>query len=137
MKLNYLTLVLAVLACVLVIAHFWGLPWDGMRVTGLAVMLAAFLMLVVARVQLGSSFSVKAKATHLVTTGLYSRIRNPIYVAGIFILIGLALWVRKPWFLLALIALVPMQIARSRKEARVLEERFGAEYVEYRRKTWM
>jgi protein-S-isoprenylcysteine O-methyltransferase Ste14 len=29
-----------------------------------------------------------------------------------------------------------MQIHRSRKEAKVLEEKFGAAYLEYKQKTW-
>ena len=137
MKLNYLTLALAVAGCVLVIAHFWGLPWTGLRVTGLAVMVPSFVLLVVARLQLGRSFSIDARATHLVTTGIYSRVRDPIYIASVLMLTGLALWVAMPWILLGLVILIPMQMARSRKEAAVLERQFGAEYVEYRRRTWL
>jgi protein-S-isoprenylcysteine O-methyltransferase Ste14 len=32
--------------------------------------------------------------------------------------------------------LIPMQIVRARKEARVLEEKFGEEYRAYRARTW-
>ena len=37
---------------------------------------------------------------------------------------------------LFLAVLIPLQIVRSRKEERVLTEKFGAEYLEYKRKTW-
>ncbi len=90
----------------------------------------------VARYTLGRSFSIRAKATALVTTGIYSRIRNPIYVSGMFFIIGAALMLRKPYVLLFLVVIVPMQIIRARREARVLEEKFGEEYRAYRKRTW-
>jgi len=49
---------------------------------------------------------------------------------------GFFLWVNMPWLLLLFVVLIPMQVWRSRVEARVLEEKFGAEYVEYKKKTW-
>jgi protein-S-isoprenylcysteine O-methyltransferase Ste14 len=35
-----------------------------------------------------------------------------------------------------LLLLIPLQVWRARNEARVLEEKFGEEYREYRRRTW-
>jgi protein-S-isoprenylcysteine O-methyltransferase Ste14 len=87
-------------------------------------------------VTLGRSFSVQAKATALVTTGIYSRIRNPIYVFGALMIVGILIWAHQPWWLLVLVVLVPLQVWRARKEERVLEERFGEEYRDYNRKTW-
>jgi protein-S-isoprenylcysteine O-methyltransferase Ste14 len=40
------------------------------------------------------------------------------------------------WFLLIFAVLIPLQVYRSRKESQVLEEKFGAAYVEYKRNTW-
>jgi len=82
------------------------------------------------------AFSVEAKATSLVTTGIYSRIRNPIYVFGGLFIAGVIIWLQKPWFLLCFVILIPLQVIRSRKEARVLEEKFGAAYLEYKELTW-
>ncbi len=64
------------------VVHFWGPPWTVARIAGLAIAIPCFLLLALARVQLGRAFSVQAKASTLVTSGLYSRIRNPIYVFG-------------------------------------------------------
>jgi protein-S-isoprenylcysteine O-methyltransferase Ste14 len=44
--------------------------------------------------------------------------------------------ISKPFLLLILIVIIPMQIIRARREARVLEEEFGDEYREYRKRTW-
>jgi protein-S-isoprenylcysteine O-methyltransferase Ste14 len=85
---------------------------------------------------LGAAFSVRAKAKKLVTTGLYSRIRNPIYVFSAMFLVGIVI-VSERWLLLLPIALlVPMQIARARKEERVLAAAFGEEYARYKAGTW-
>ena len=136
MKLNLFTLV--IIAAVSVV-FFWQatqLPFTATRMVGLAIAGPALILLMVARIQLGRAFSVRAKATTLVTSGLYSRIRNPIYVFGAFFILGIIIWSGMFWFLLILVVLIPLQIYRSRKESQVLEEKFGAEYLEYKRKTW-
>ena len=106
------------------------------QIIGLSIAAPSLLLLVLARIQLGRAFSIQARASTLVTTGLYSRIRNPIYVFGALIIAGLIIWSGRPILLLVLVALIPLQIVRARKESRVLEEKFGTEYAEYKRKTW-
>jgi protein-S-isoprenylcysteine O-methyltransferase Ste14 len=135
-KLNLVTLVILLIFAVLFIRQAVGLPWTTEHIVGMAIAAPSFLLLIVARFQLGGAFSVRAKASSLVTTGLYSRIRNPIYVFGTLLVVGIVIWIDRPWFLLVLAVLVPMQILRSRKEAQVLEENFGAAYLEYKQKTW-
>ncbi len=111
-------------------------PHGASRWVGLVLGLSGLAMVIIARYTLGGSFSVRAKATALVTTGIYSRIRNPIYVGGVIVLIGIAVVLSKPYILAILLVVIPMQTWRARKEARVLEEKFGDEYREYRRRTW-
>ena len=136
MKLNLFTLMLLVLAVVAAALRLRGETWDAWRVVGLCLAAPALVLLVIARLQLGRAFSVHAKATTLVTTGLYARIRNPIYVFGTLILIGAALVVHRPRALWILVPLVPFQWWRSRNEERVLAQAFGDEYLRYKRKTW-
>lgn len=136
MKLNIITLAIIAVGLVLFLWRAVQLPWTPYRVTGLAIAMPALLLLVVARIQLGRAFSLSAKASELVTTGLYSRIRNPIYVFGALIFLGIIIWTGRPWLLLILAVLVPMQIYRARRESKVLEAKFGAEYREYKQKTW-
>lgn len=107
-----------------------------MRIAGLSIAIPSFLLFVLARIQLGSAFSVEAKASTLVTTGLYSRIRNPIYLFGALMLAGAIIWANRPWLLLFFLVLIPLQIYRSRKEEVVLLEKFGDAYLHYKRKTW-
>ena len=136
MKLNYATLAIFVVFVVFVGVWVAHQPLTPMRLVGIAIALPCALLLMVARMQLGSAFSVEAKASKLVRTGLYSRIRNPIYVFGGVLLVGLLLLAGRPVLLLLLLVLIPLQVVRIRREEKVLAEKFGAEYEEYKRGTW-
>jgi len=111
-------------------------PLTLMRTAGLGLAIVAFGLWAAARIQLGKSFSVKPKAVELVSHGIYSKIRNPIYVFSGLWIAGFFLAVGKPKWLLVLIALFPTQVFRARREARVLEEKFGDAYRAYRSNTW-
>lgn len=110
--------------------------WNLQRYVGTVLAVVGISFVALARYQLGRSFSVSAQAHRLVTSGLYSKIRNPIYVFGLVMLLGLALVLQKPefWVFLAIAAIA--QVIRARREARVLEAAFGEKYREYRRQTW-
>lgn len=136
MKLNVLTLAAAIIILAFYGMHAAHLPWTAWRIAGIAIAAPAFLLFVAARLELGRAFSVRAKATTLVTTGLYSRIRNPIYFFGAIFILGIIIWLGRPSLLLIFVVLIPLQVVRSRKEARVLTEKFGAAYLDYKKKTW-
>ena len=136
MKLNIATLLVLAVFAVFFARSAWNQHWTPAHIAGLCIAVPALLMLVVARLQLGRAFSIQAKASTLVTTGIYSRIRNPIYVSGALLILGLAVWTLQWWLLLFLAILIPLQIYRSRKESQVLEAEFGDAYREYKKKTW-
>lgn len=136
MKLNLVTLAIAIVGLAVLATHFLHLPWNAWRIAGIAMALPAFILFAAARIELGRAFSVQAKATALVTTGVYSRIRHPIYVFGGMLILGIIIWTGRPWLLLFFAVLVPLQLARIRKEERVLTEKFGATYLDYKQKTW-
>lgn len=136
MKLNIGTLVVALVAIILYVRYASGQPWTPWHIVGLAIAAPAFVLFVLARIQLGSAFSVRAKASTLVTTGIYARIRNPIYVFGGLLIAGAIIWAQRPWWLLIFVLLIPMQWLRVRKEEQVLEAKFGDAYLDYKRKTW-
>jgi protein-S-isoprenylcysteine O-methyltransferase Ste14 len=106
------------------------------RIVGACLMLLVTVWVVIARYQLGRAFSITPQARRLVTTGLYARIRNPIYVASPIYVVGLAFLITRWWPLLLLIVIVPMQIVRARREEAVLRAAFGNEYDRYRAQTW-
>ena len=125
MKLNYITLALFVVFAILFATNIHRFPLDSMRIVGLSIAIPSFVLFILARIQLGRSFSVEAKATSLVTTGLYSHIRNPIYFFGALMIAGIIVWTTKPVLFLVFVVLIPLQIYRSREEERVLTEEFG------------
>ena len=136
MKLNVATLAVFIFALFLFASYSMNLAWTPLRIAGVAIALPAFILFCIARLQLGRSFSIEAKATKLVTTGVYSKIRNPIYVFGALMIFGMIIWAGQPLLLLFYVILIPMQIIRARKESQVLEAKFGDAYLEYKKKTW-
>jgi protein-S-isoprenylcysteine O-methyltransferase Ste14 len=110
--------------------------WTPMRIAGLCLLVAGFILWTVARFQLGSSFAVTAQARTLVTRGLYSKIRNPIYVFGSCVIAGAILLLGRPIWLLIFVLIIPLQLWRAQKESQVLEAKFGEEYRRYRAGTW-
>lgn len=136
MKLNVITLVVVFAGLCWFVPHAAALPWTPWRIAGVAIALPAFVLVIVSRLQLGRAFSVTAKASVLITSGIYSRIRNPIYVFSTIMMLGVIIWTGRPRLLLFLAVVVPLQIFRSRREGAVLEEKFGDEYLAYKRQTW-
>jgi protein-S-isoprenylcysteine O-methyltransferase Ste14 len=135
-NLSALVLGLAALGA-LVFLHRTEAPWTILRIAGVVLALASAAILVVSRIQLGSSFSVQAKAGTLVTSGIYSRIRHPLYVFSTLLLTGIALYLVKLWLLLVIfLILVPIQIYRARKEENILTNAYGEEYARYKASTW-
>ena len=116
--------------------HSGSGPHGPARWIGLLLGLIGLSGVILARYTLGRSFSWAPRATELVTTGIYSRIRNPIYISGMICVLGMVLMVQRAAVLAIFVALIPMQIIRARREAAVLEAKFGDAYREYRKRTW-
>lgn len=126
------------------VAFYFGVLGVGLRVAphtaawfgGITIAAIAFPAWVLARIQLGSSFSFKPEARALVTSGLYSRLRHPVYVfgtlAGLSALLALQIW---PLLVIG-VALIPVTFLRARREERLLAATFGPEYERYRERTW-
>jgi protein-S-isoprenylcysteine O-methyltransferase Ste14 len=123
------------LLILLIIIYYSG-PWNWTRTVALVLSVPSLILLFTARFQLGRSFSVTPQARRLVTHGLYSRIRNPMYVFSFLLVAGLVIALQKPLLFVPLAVLLVVQIGRARQEAIVLEAKFGDEYRAYRGKTW-
>jgi protein-S-isoprenylcysteine O-methyltransferase Ste14 len=79
----------------------------------------------------------KPKIKKLVTLGIYSKIRHPLYSGIILTLIGLAFMYPKVWFILVNLLIVVYFIRRMRVEDRYLTETLGKRYRDYQRRTWI
>lgn len=70
----------------------------------------------------------------LITDGIYSHTRNPMYLGHIIFLAGLTLTTRSPLALACTAAAIPWFDARAAKDEARLKARFGTEYETYARK---
>jgi protein-S-isoprenylcysteine O-methyltransferase Ste14 len=113
-------------------------PWTPQHIAGAALVVAGYAGWLVARLELRAYFTARAEARGLVTHGIYSKIRNPIYIFGGLLILGATIYLSAPWWVPPLLfsVLVPLQVWRARNEARVLETKFGDAYRDYRRNTW-
>jgi protein-S-isoprenylcysteine O-methyltransferase Ste14 len=127
-------IVMIAMAALLWDKHHTPLPLHQIMGALIAIPCAGLWLL--ARLQLGKSFAVTAQARELVTTGLYSKIRNPIYVFGLLTLCGIVIYLGQFWWLLAVPALAGLQVWRVRAESAVLEAKFGDEYRNWKAQTW-
>jgi protein-S-isoprenylcysteine O-methyltransferase Ste14 len=112
------------------------LAWSPHRIAGGAIAVPGFCLWALARLQLGKSFAISAQAKELVTHGLYSKTQNPVYVFGTIFIAGIIVYSGRPVFFLMFLTLIPVQWPRVREERRVLEQKFGDAYREYRKHTW-
>jgi protein-S-isoprenylcysteine O-methyltransferase Ste14 len=112
------------------------LQWDGARIAGFALGVVFLTLVFLARLQLGDSFSIAPQARKLVTKGIYSKLRHPVYVFGTLAILGIALYLHLWALLLVVLLIIPVQVVRARAEERVLLEKFGEEYLRYKSGTW-
>lgn len=107
------------------------IPGTVIAVAGLVLMAAAFVSL---REVIQVAPEPKAGG-HLVTTGLYRRLRHPIYSGIVLLVIGLFL--REPALYVAFlgVVLIAFLVVKSKFEERLLRERYP-EYAESMRRSW-
>ena len=118
---------------------FWTIDGEAVRWAGLAVFTLGGILRLWPVFVLGRRFSGLVAIQpdhHLVTTGIYSHVRNPSYVGLLAGSLGWALIFRSAiGVLIAALMLIPLS-ARIRSEERLLADQFGAEYESYRARTW-
>jgi len=113
---------------------FWSLDGDAMRWTGVALFTGGSVLRIVPVFVLGKRFSglVAIQPGHtLMTTGIYSSIRNPSYLGLLISSLGWVLTFRSGTGLILVASLLIPLVARMNAEERLLREQFGAEYEAY------
>lgn len=111
-------------------------PDTASAVAGNALMVLAFAIAVLAARELArarTAIHPGKPAAALVTSGVFSRSRNPIYLSFLFFMIGLGLALPNPWLvLLAPVLLLYMQERVIKREEAYLAAQFGQEFAAYR-----
>jgi len=120
---------------------FHPLPWFGQPLSGILfvlgwLMIAAFVALNMSAIRAmrraGTTVRPDRGTDHLVTDGPFSFTRNPLYLAGTMLLMGIGLVSGIVWFLLlAILAAFTVQKLAIEREERHLQARFGETYLDY------
>ena len=134
----------AMILAALGLGRVWPLPWPGLNdgpaqvigygilCAGLGLMLWSIATFAIA----GANVLPHRPATALLTNGPFRIWRNPIYMADVLILAGLAQAAGNVWFVIlaAVFALAVLQLAILPEEAH-LEAKFGHDYIAYKGRT--
>lgn len=89
-----------------------------------------------ATITLGKSFSLVPKATELIQSGIYSKIRHPIYLGFSMTWIGGALLTKSRLIVVLAICAVLSSVMRALLEEKKLVKTFGEKYMAYKKQTW-
>lgn len=111
---------------------------QGLTITAIALICAAIVISQVAIQTLGKFFDrLTIKPDHqLVTVGIYSLIRHPIYTSYILLFFGFCLMLQSLWGLALLLVICIVWFGnRIGIEEQMLEERFGEAYQSYCQQT--
>ncbi|MDB5260400.1 MAG: putative protein-S-isoprenylcysteine methyltransferase [Candidatus Nomurabacteria bacterium] len=103
---------------------------------GVYLALVSFVLWLISRFQLGKSFTMKAEARELITHGIYSKVRHPMYLFSSLMILGILLCLNYIIGYVLFIILIYVQISRMKKEEKTLERKFGNKYIEYKSKSW-
>lgn len=112
-------------------AHLTPLAWVGGSMLGFA----SLILIILARQELaryGQPTDPGQPTQRLVTSGIFAWSRNPLYLAAVLLLLGIALAGNFPWLIAALMpAVVLCHMLLILPEEHYLADRFGTEYREY------
>lgn len=116
-----------------------GISLLPIQLTGFIIVVLSFVLLISARTTIGnnwtSGFEAQAKTRHkLVTMGIYSYIRHPIYLGIAMFCIGLEM-VYGSWYFISFFALFIPAFIRARKEDELMQNNFGKKYLDYKKRT--
>jgi len=121
------------------VARFWGAELGGggapiTAIIGIALCVAAVIGLIATLISFGTSFRVGIDEQHpskLITAGVFSKSRNPIYVCFGFFLVGLVFVFASPLVMSALILLLALFHRQVLKEEAFLRHEYGEAFEEY------
>ena len=109
-----------------------------LQVTGIFLLVSGMVISIVSRLNLWHSYHYIPTAKKLITSGLYRYFSHPMYVGNQIFFFGFAMVMGSIWgVIIAAVLILPIHIVRATWEEKVLVEKFGTEYIEYKKKVWI
>lgn len=135
---NKIKIIFLDLSFVVMIAFVYSL-FQGIgirKIIGSAIALLGLVFWFIARQHLGEAWSIKPQAKAVVNTGLYKKIRHPIYLFSTIAVLGVCIMYNIWWMYVLLVLLIITQWIRTRFEEKILSKTFGQKYLDYKKSTW-
>jgi len=133
------------------VSGFWGNVWSVVIhpnklsilpvqvTTGMILIISGLIIMLVGQVTLWKNYSgtvIIRKDHKLITHGIYSFSRNPIYLGAIIVVvIGLPIYAASLYGFFTLSLLIPVTLNRIRMEEKLLTEEFQDDFKKYREST--
>ncbi len=130
------------------VAMQWAVPFSlplaettlGFVFAGIVLMILGAVLVILARHEFrryGQPTDPGRPTQKVITTGVFSVSRNPLYLGGIGILVGLGLAFNLPWVILLLLpAIAACHYILIAPEEQYLTQKFGEEYRSYTEKVY-
>jgi protein-S-isoprenylcysteine O-methyltransferase Ste14 len=126
-----IAIVLFGLGC-LIYAREWRFVFissSATEIMGLAIVLVGVFLRVLAFKEIPCTYRID----RLVTSGVYSKTRNPVYLSFMIIILGIAIFSRRSLTALWIVESVLVFYWVAKREERDLETKFGEQYRTYKR----
>ncbi|MFB3890868.1 MAG: isoprenylcysteine carboxylmethyltransferase family protein [Phycisphaerae bacterium] len=135
MRITFLRLAFVPIFCC---AVFFAPSWDPESVQRFVIQWAGYIMVLAGLgLRIWSSLYIgQRKSKELVATGPYSMCRNPLYVGTMVIVVGASLCMQNLIMgMVAVLIMVPVHLLVISGEEQHLEDIFGEDFLEYKRRT--
>jgi protein-S-isoprenylcysteine O-methyltransferase Ste14 len=128
-----------VLLIILVLTIIFRYQFNGseyLRTIGFIIGAIGVVILITGIVTLGKYFTASMTPKGLVTHGIYSKIRHPIFFGVILVYLGMEFIFQSIYgLLLVIFVLIPFYIYSAIEEEKILSKMFKDEYTAYKKKT--
>ena len=107
-----------------------------LRIIGFIICAIGVIFIIAGIITLGEYFTTSIIPKGLVTTGIYSKIRHPMFTGAILVYIGIVVIFQSIiGFLLVIFILIPFFIYSAIEEEKILSKKFKDKYIAYKKKT--
>ena len=106
------------------------------RSIGGVMIVLGIILAILSRVTLGQAFTSSLSPQGFGKEGIYSRLRHPMYAGGVLLYVGVGILFQSIiGLVLTGLLVLPLLVYSAIEEERQMLEKFGEEYIDYRKNT--